>query len=351
MHARFSLRPLLCLSLLACVLSLTTHAIGAEPKPSQPKPVAAPKTSFNPVVVYVYAGEKGDGTFINSARIGMGRAEVEFRTKVAIERMSPQDDYKTTIQKVADAGYSPIILLGNEYVAPVMALAERYPNVNFTVIDGLAPPLYPNVQSILFKDNEGAFLVGIIAGKITKTNFIGFVGGMDIPQIRNFSVGFTQGVKYANPSAKVNTQMLGSTAEAWSSPEKARNIAKTQYREGADIVFAAAGGSSYGVLQAADEMGKLAIGVDSNQNGLFPGHVLTSMVKRVDVAVYETLKNSHENVWSAGIKYLGIKEGALDYAVDANNRHLMSENLIEQVATAKDRIIEGKLIVDSYSAK
>jgi hypothetical protein len=213
------------------------------------------------------------------------------------------------------------------------------------------PTLFPNVQSILFKDHEGAFLVGMIAGKISHTNLVGFVGGMDIPLIRNFALGFTQGVKYAAPDLAVDVQMVGPTAEAWSNPEKAKALAQMQYREGADIVFAAAGGSSLGVLQAANEMGKLAIGVDSNQNGLFPGHVLTSLVKRVDVAVYDTLKNSREGTWSAGIKYLGIKEGALDYAVDQNNSGLISEKLIEEVATAKDKIISGKIVVESYSAK
>ena len=341
MQYRILFRPQIWRVFLAMGTLLMTQASDAEPA----------KPTFNPAVIYLYSGEASDGTFINSARIGIGRAEADFRTHVTVTRMKAGEDAAAVIKKVADSGSSPIILLGNQYVAPVMNLAERYPNINFTVVDGLAPPLYPNVQSILFKDNEGAFLVGIIAGKTTHTGFVGFVGGMDIPQIRNFAIGFTQGVKFAAPDVKVNVQMVGTTADAWSNPDKAKSIAQTQFREGADVIFAAAGGSSIGVLKAADEMGKLAIGVDSNQNSLYPGHVLTSMVKRVDVAVYETLKNSHDAVWSAGIKYLGIKEGALDYAVDQNNRALMSEQLIEQVATAKDRIIEGKITVDSYTAK
>jgi basic membrane protein A len=186
---------------------------------------------------------------------------------------------------------------------------------------------------------------------MTHSGFVGFVGGMDVPLIRNFALGFEQGVKYADPEAKVNSQMVGTTSDAWSNPEKAHEIAQMQFREGVDIIFAAAGGSTVGVLRAADEMGMLAIGVDTNQNGLFPGRVLTSMVKRVDVAVYDTLKNSYESTWSPGIKYLGVKEGALDYAVDQHNRGLMSEKLIEEVATARDRIISGKIVVQSYSAR
>jgi basic membrane protein A len=311
----------------------------------------APKPKFHPAVIYLYSSDTGDSAFINSARSGIGQAEQEFRTQVTLTRIKTTDDLTATIKKVADSGANPIILLGNQNVTPVMNLAERYPNINFTIIDGLAPPLYPNVQSILFKDHEGAFLVGMIAGRLTHTGFVGFVGGMDIPLIRNFAQGFEQGVKYASPDVKVNVQMIGNTADAWSNPEKAKAIAQSQYREGADIIFAAAGGSSVGVLKAADEMGKFAIGVDSNQNGLYPGRVLTSLVKRVDVAVYDTLKNTYDGSWSPGIKYLGIKEGALDYAVDQNNRTLISEKLIEEVATAKDKIIAGKIIVDSYSAK
>jgi basic membrane protein A len=233
----------------------------------------------------------------------------------------------------------------------VLNLAERYPSTTFTVVDGLVPPLYPNVQSVTFKDHEGAFLIGMIAGKMSRSDFVGFVGGMDAPLIRNFAAGFRQGVRYTNPDAKIDVQYLGMTSDAWSNPDKAHSIAMMQYREGVDVIFAAAGGSTVGALRAADDANKLAIGVDSNQNGLYPGRVLTSLIKRVDLAVYETLKNSHEGTWSAGIKSLGIKEGALDYAVDQNNRALISEKLIEQVATAKDSIIAGKLTVEGYVAR
>ena len=309
------------------------------------------KTKFKPALIYLYSGDDADSSFISSARSGINRAEMEFRTKVTITQMTPQDDPTIIIKKIADSNANPIILLGNQNVQSVLKLAEHYPKINFTLIDGLVPPLYPNVQSILFKDNEGAFLVGLIAGKISKSGFVGFVGGMDIPLIRNFAVGFTQGAKYAAEDTHVNVQMIGSTSSAWSNPSKAHEIALSQYRENADVIFAAAGGSSLGVLRAANETGKLAIGVDSNQNGLFPGHVLTSLVKRIDVAVYDTLKNTYDSSWSPGIKYLGIKEGALDYAVDQNNRDLISEELIEEVATAKDRIISGAIVVESYTAK
>ena len=146
-------------------------------------------------------------------------------------------------------------------VVPVLNLAERYPNTQFTVIDGLVPPLFPNVQSILFKDNEGAFLVGLIAGRTAKTGQLGFIGGLDSPLIRNFAAGYTQGVHYANPTAKVAVSMIGTTAEAWNNPTKAHELAVEQYGDGAEVILAAAGGSSLGVLKAASESGKLAIGI------------------------------------------------------------------------------------------
>lgn len=340
------LRHCLLLGLIVLLARATPAAYAAHEHST-----AVANSNYKPAIIYVSTGEDMGSAFISTARTGIGRAEGEFRTSVTITRMSSMSDAPKVIKQVADTGSSPIILLGNQYVGPVMAVADRYPNINFTIIDGLAPPLFPNVQSITFKDHEGAFLVGMIAGKLSESKMVGFIGGMDVPLIRNFAQGYTQGVHYTAPNRKVEVQMIGTTADAWSNPDKARDLAKRQYNAGADIIFAAAGASSLGVLKAADEMGKLAIGVDSNQNGIYPGRVLTSMVKRVDVAVYDTLKNSHDGSWSAGIKTLGIKEGALDYAVDQNNSKFINEKLIEEVATAKDKIIAGTLVVDSYTAR
>lgn len=324
---------------LALLLAVATDA-RAEAKPK-----------FNPAIVYLYSSSQSDRAFIDAARAGIERAQRELNTNVPEHRMHSTDDITATIKKVADSGASPIIAVGYQNVMPVLNIAERYPNTHFTVIDGLVPPLYPNVQSIIFKDHEGAFLVGMIAAKVARDDHIGFIGGMDIPLIRNFSQGFAQGARYAKPDIRIDVDMVGNGPEAWSNPEKAHELALKQFEGGADVVFAAAGGSGLGVLEAADRTGKYAIGVDTNQNGLYPGHVLTSMVKRVDIAVYDTLKTSYEGKWNPGIKYLGIREGALDYAVDNNNRNLISEKLIEDVAMAKERIISGVIDVEMYSPK
>ena len=313
---------------------------------------AAPNAKrFKPAIVYLYSGSDSDRAFIDAARAGLEKAEKEFGVKVAEHRMVGSENITATIKNVADSGASPIIAVGYQNVMPVLNLAERYPNTKFTVVDGLVPPLFSNVQSVIFKDHEGAFLVGMIAGKVSKRGHIGFIGGMDVPLIRNFSKGYIQGARYANPEITVEVDMVGNGPESWSNPDAAHALALQQFEAGADVCFAAAGGSGLGVLRAADETRNYAIGVDTNQNGLFPGHVLTSLVKRVDIAVYDALKTSHARNWSPGIKYLGIKEGALDYAVDQNNKTLISEQLIEEVATAKERIINGTIDVEMYSPK
>jgi len=312
---------------------------------------ALAKEKFNPAIVYLYSGSDSDRAFIDAARAGLEKAEREYGMRVQEHRMMGSENITAVIKRVADSGASPIIAVGYQNVMPVLNLAERYPNTKFTVVDGLVPPLFSNVQSVSFRDNEGAFLVGIIAGRTSDSGHIGFIGGMDIPLIRNFNKGYIQGARYANPDVTVDVAMVGTRPEAWSDPDGAHALAVKQFKGGADVIFAAAGGSGLGVLRAANETGHYAIGVDTNQNGLFPGHVLTSLVKRVDIAVYDALKTSREGKWSPGIKYLGIKEGALDYAVDQNNKTLISEQLIEEVATAKERIINGTITVEAYSPK
>lgn len=311
----------------------------------------AAAATYRPAVIYLYSGNESDRAFIDAARAGVEKATQDLGIHVEEHRMQGTENITATIKRVADAGASHIIAVGYQNILPVSNLAERYPNTRFTVIDGLVPPLFPNVQSVIFKDHEGAFLVGMIAAKSSKTHHVGFVGGMDIQPIRSFSKGFEQGVHYASPKTKIDTAMLGNGPDAWSNPDGAYELAMRQYSQGADVVFAAAGGSGLGVLRAANETGKYAIGVDTNQNGLFPGHVLTSLVKRVDYAVYDALKNSYDGQWNPGIKYVGIKEGALDYAVDQNNKGLISEAMIEEIALAKERIINGMITVEPYSPK
>lgn len=329
---------------LACFLC-TSLAHAQKPDISPGAPV------FKPAVVYLSAAKGIDNSFIASAIAGTERANRELGIDTELFVMKPEENIFEALRKVAEQGYSPIIAIGNQNVLPVQNLADLMPKTRFSVVDGLVPPLYPNVQSITFKDHEGAFLMGYIAASVSKTNHIGFVGGMDVPLIRNFATGYEQGAKQVSPDIRIDIDMVGDTASAWNNPERAFKLAREQYDSGADVVFAAAGASSRGVLKAAQMYEKFGIGVDTNQNGLYPGYVLTSLVKRVDIAVYGALKSAKEGQWQPGLKMLGLQEGALDYAVDQNNKGLMKSELVEKVANIKERIINGIINVKSYTVR
>ena len=206
----------------------------------------------------------------------------------------------------------------------------------------------PNVQSVVFKEQEGSFLVGMLAAMASKSGKVGFVGGMDIPLIRRFQCGYEQGIKYVNPNAELIANMTGTTPAAWNDPGRGAELAKGQFDRGVDVVYAAAGSTGIGVLQAAKDRGKLSIGVDSNQNGLQPGKVLTSMVKRVDVAVYNAFSDAKNDAFTAGFNNLGLKEGGVDYAMDDNNKDLVSADMKAAAEKAKNDIIAGTITVHDY---
>jgi basic membrane protein A len=222
-------------------------------------------------------------------------------------------------------------------------VAKEFPKLNFTIVDMVID--LPNVQSIVFKEQEGSFLVGAMAALASKSGKVGFVGGMDIPLIRKFECGYEQGAKFANPKAEVFQNMTGTTGAAWNDPARGGELAKAQFAKGADVVFAAAGATGTGVYQAAKDSGKLAIGVDSNQNHLQPGTMLTSMLKRVDVAVFNTSK-----AFKPGVTVLGLKEGGVDFAMDEHNAKLVTPEMKKKVDAAKADIISGKIKVADYMA-
>ena len=204
----------------------------------------------------------------------------------------------------------------------------------------------PNVQSVVYKEQEGSYLVGMMAAMASKTGTVGFVGGMDIPLIRKFACGYVQGVKAANPDATVIQNMTGTTPAAWNDPVKGGELTKAQIAQGADVVYAAAGSTGLGVLQTAADEGILSIGVDSNQNYLHPGKVLTSMLKRVDVAVYNAFAAGPD--LKPGFNVLGLAEGGIDYAMDENNKDLVTPEMLAAVEEAKAKIIAGEIEVRDY---
>jgi basic membrane protein A len=257
-----------------------------------------------------------------------------------------ETQFEQAHRRFAQRGQDPIVGVGFSQTNAVDKVAKEFPKTRFTLIDGIVKQ--PNVQSVLFKEHEGSFLVGVAAALASKSGKVGFVGGMDIPLIRRFACGYEQGVKYANPRAEVVQNMTGTTPAAWNDPGRGGELAKGQFDRGVDVIYAAAGATGIGVYQAAKDRGKFAIGVDSNQNHLHPGTMLTSMVKRVDMVAYDSFKHAKDGSWKPGITVLGLKEGGVDWALDQHNEKLVSPEMKAKVEAAKADIVAGKIVVHDY---
>jgi len=295
-----------------------------------------------PAIIFDLGGI-ADKSFNESAYRGIERWKKETGKDYLSFEISNEAQREQAIRRMAEKGASPIIGIGFGQASAIEKVSKEFPKLNFAIIDMVVNT--PNVQSIIFKEHEGSFLVGIMAAMASKTNKVGFVGGMDIPLIRKFQCGYEQGVKYANLNAEVFANMTGTTGAAWNDPVRGGELAKAQFAKGADVVYAAAGSTGLGVLQAAKDEGKLSIGVDSNQNYLQPGSVLTSMIKRVDNGVYNAIKN-----YQAGITVLGLKENGVGYSLDQYNENLVSADIKAAVEKAKEAIINGDIKVIDYMA-
>ncbi len=301
--------------------------------------------NFKPAVVFDMGG-KFDKSFNEGVYNGVEKFKKETGINYKSFEITNPTQREQVLKKMAKRGANPIIGIGFAQGPAIDKVAKKYPNTKFAIIDMVVNR--PNVQSIIFKEQEGSFLVGMLAAMASKTHKIGFIGGMDIPLIRKFECGYEQGAKYADPNVVVIQNMTGSTPSAWNDPSKGGELAKAQFDRGVDVVFAAAGGTGIGVYQAAKDAGKLAIGVDSDQNYLQPGTMLTSMVKRVDVAAYKFLKSVKNGTFKAGVKELGLKENGVDWAYDKYNKNLITEKMKKAVEKAKADIISGKIKVHNY---
>jgi len=290
------------------------------------------------------------GKFDKSFNEGVAYGAERFKKETGIEpiefEVTNDTQFEQAHRRFAQRGSDLIIGVGFDQGVPVETVAKEFPAVHFTIIDAVVKQ--PNVQSVLFKEQEGSFLVGMAAALASKTGKIGFIGGMDIPLIRRFACGYLQGAKYANPNIEVLQNMTGTTPAAWNDPARGGELATGQFDRGVDVVYAAAGGTGIGVYQKAKDAGKLAIGVDSNQNYLQPGTMLTSMVKRVDLAAYNSLMAEKAGAWQPGVSVLGLKEGGIDWAIDQYNENLITPEMKAKVEQAKTDIIEGKIKVQDY---
>lgn len=235
-----------------------------------------------------------------------------------------------------------MVAIGFPQAPSIAKVARLYPDTPFAIVDAVVE--LPNVQSFVYREHEGSFLAGMLAAMASRRGKVGFVGAMDIPLVRKFACGFEQGARHADPKVQVFTSLIGNTPAAWTDPARGAELTKAQVVQGVDVVFSAAGTSGLGILQAAKDAGILAIGVDSNQNGLHPGTVLTSMVKRVDLAVLQAFSGIRP-----GVTALGLKEGGVDLAMDEHNAPLVTPAMRERLAAARAEIVGGRLKVIDYT--
>ncbi len=322
------MRPLLAASLIALLSTSTARA-----------------AEVTPAIVFDMGG-KFDKSFNEGVHDG---AEAFTRASgVAVREFEPQNDTQReqAIRNFARRGQTPIIAVSFSQATAVKAVAAEFPALQFVIIDAVVEA--PNVQSILFREEQGSYLAGMVAAMRSATGKIGFVGGMDIPLIRKFACGYAEGARAVNPRIEVMQNMTGSTPSAWADPVRGTELARSQIERGADVVFHAAGATGIGVLQAAADAGKFGIGVDSNQNMLHPGRVLTSMVKHVDVATRTALEAARVGTWKPGTQVLGLTEDGVGLAFDENNAGVITPAMRSRVDAAKADIAAGKISVHDY---
>ncbi|MFL6274805.1 MAG: BMP family protein [Blastocatellia bacterium] len=296
-------------------------------------------------------GGKDDKSFNAAAWVGVQKALKDMPNDMILRDVEPGDptSIEPSMRAFAERGYDLIIGVGFAQ-APIMEqVSKDYPNLKFAIIDGVIDA--PNVASLTFKEHEGSFLVGMIAARTTKTDKVGFVGGMDIPLIHKFATGYAEGARFANPKIEVFENYVGVNDSAWNNPGKGKELAKAQIERGADVIFQAAGNSGLGVFDAAEETNHLAIGVDANQNWVKPGFILTSMMKRVDNAVYDTVKDVVGNHFKGGIHKFGLETDGVGYALDDYNRNLIPQSVLDEVERAKKEIIAGRIKVTDAMAE
>lgn len=311
--------------------------------------VAADKSKIHVGIVFDIGG-KDDRSFNAAAWQGVQRAAKDFPIVLRDIEPGTPNAIEPAMRAFAERNFDLIIGVGFAQ-APIMEqVAKDYPNIQFAIIDGVSQ--LPNVASLVFKEHEGSYLVGILAAKASKTGTIGFLGGMDIGLIHRFAKGYEEGAKSVNPNIRVIQNYVGITDGAWNNPGKGRELSMAQIGKGADVIFTAAGNSGLGAFDAVEQQGKqngrathFVIGVDSNQNMVKPGFVLTSMVKRVDNAVYDIVNDVVNHRFKPGLHVFGLDKDGVGYAMDEYNKDLVSPEAIQEAEEAKKKIIDGEIKV------
>ncbi|MEM9755356.1 MAG: BMP family ABC transporter substrate-binding protein [Pseudomonadota bacterium] len=305
---------------------------------------AAALAQEGPAIIFDLGG-KFDRSFNEAAFTGAELWASETGGSYGEIELQSDAQREQAMRRLAEQGFNPVVMAGFSQASALSVVAPDYPDTTFVIIDGVVDE--PNVRSVIFREHEGSYLVGMLAAMASETGTVGFIGGMDIPLISRFGCGYAQGAVAVNPEATVIGNMTGTTPTAWNDPVRGGELTRGQISQGADVVYAAAGGTGIGVLQTASDEGILSIGVDSNQNYLHPGQVLTSMIKRVDVAVYDAFTDGPEV--ETGLFVYGLAEEGVGYALDEFNEELLSEDMLAAVDAAREAIIAGELLVHNFT--
>ncbi len=309
-------------------------------------------------------GGKNDRSFNAAAWEGVQRAEKDLDIVLRDVEPGNPTSIEPAMRAFAEKNFDLIIGVGFAQGPIMQKVARDYPNIKFAIIDGVifeedGKTPKKNVASLVFREHEGSYLVGMIAAEKSKSNILGFVGGMDIPLIHRFATGYEEGAKSVDPDIRVIKNFVGVTDHAWNNPGKGKELALAQIESGADVIFTAAGNSGLGAFDAVEQAGKypdgaakhFVIGVDSNQNAVKPGFVLTSMVKRVDNAVYDAVKAVKEGKFEGGFQVFGLDKDGVAYALDQYNKGLISEETLQRVEEARKKIISGEIKVTDAMAQ
>src|SRR5258706_535247 len=308
-------------------------------------------------------GGKNDRSFNAAAWEGVKRAQSDLDICLYDVEPGNPTSIEPAMRAFAEKNFDLIIGVGFAQGPIMQKVATDYPNIKFAIVDGVIVDKdgkpFPNVADLVFREHEGSYLVGIIAASKSKTGTIGFLGGMDIPLIHKFETGYAEGARSINPNIKIIDNYVGVTDNAWNNPGKGKELSLSQIEKGADVIFTAAGNSGLGAFDAVEQYGrndkgeanKFVIGVDSNQNGVKPGFVLTSMVKRVDNAVYDVVKEVLDGKFEGGFHAFGLDKDGVAYAMDNNNKGLIPDDVIVKTEEAKKKIVDGEIKVTDAMAK
>ncbi len=335
-----------CAALIGCAGQNNTNSAIDNPAARDFTPNGGQNASGKNLLVGVVfdSGGLGDKSFNDSAYAGIQRSIKELGIQEKHIESKSEKDFETNLGAMADAGCDIVFAIGITQQKALEAVAPKYPNIKFAIVD--ANVTAPNVRSLLFTEQEGSFLAGYLAGLTTKTNKVGFVGGMEIPLIKKFQAGYEAGVKTANPAVEV---LPAKYTGNWDSQDKGKVSANILFSSGADIVYHAAGRAGLGVIAAAKEQGKFAIGVDSDQDEVEKGFVLTSMIKRVDEAVFQTLKDLAEGKFSAGNKIYDLKAGGVGLSDMRFTKEKIGKENLDKVKAVSEKIVKGEIKVPTNS--